>query len=130
MKEIAVGTVYTKEETVTEEKLARVVGSGDVAVYATPMMMALMEGASAELLARFLDEGETSVGASISSTHLSPTPVGMRVRATATILSAQGRKVVFSIRAEDEAGVIGEGTHERFVLNREKFEQKAQAKQN
>lgn len=128
MKEIKIGESFTKEITVTESLLACNVGSGNVSVYATPMMMALMEGASAELLTCFLDEGETSVGSSISSTHLAPTPVGMKVRATAVITEADGRKITFSVKAEDETGLIGEGKHERFILNKVKFEQKAQSK--
>lgn len=125
MKEIQIGAVGTKTVTVDEKLLAKNVGSGDVAVYATPMMLALMEGAAAALLAEFLEEGETSVGAHIASSHLAPTPVGKKVTATAVITAAEGRKVSFSVKAEDESGVIGEGTHERVVVLRERFEQKA-----
>lgn len=130
MRDVKIGATLQKEITVTEAQLARAVGSGDVAVYATPMMLALMEGAAAELLASFLDEGETSVGTMISSTHTAATPAGMKVTATAELTAAEGRKACFQIRAQDEAGLIGEGTHERFVVYREKFEQKARAKGN
>ena len=128
MKTIEIGSVLEKEITVTEELLAVHVGSGDVRVYATPMMLALMEGAAAELFARFLDEGETSVGASIASTHLAPTPVGRKVRASVRITGVEGRKVSFAIQAFDESGLIGEGTHERVMVDRARFEAKAQTR--
>ena len=128
MKEVKTGASLTKRMTVTEKELAVNVGSGDVAVYATPMMLALMEGTAAQLLAEFLEEGETSVGTMISSSHLAATPAGMEVTATATITAAEGRKVSFAVEASDEKGLIGEGVHERFVVIKEKFEAKAQAK--
>ncbi len=128
MKEVKTGASLTKRMTVTEKELAVNVGSGDVAVYATPMMLALMEGTAAQLLAEFLEEGETSVGTMISSSHLAATPAGMEVTATATITAAEGRKVSFAVEASDEKGLIGEGVHERFVVFKEKFEAKAQAK--
>lgn len=128
MKTVEIGTAYEKEITVTEELLAVNVGSGDVRVYATPMMLALMEGAAAELLAEFLEEGETSVGAHIASSHLAPTPLGMKVRAQAEITAAEGRKITFAVRAFDERGLIGEGTHERVMVDRARFEAKASAR--
>ena len=127
MKEIKIGAENEKEILVTEALLAKTVGSGNVAVYATPMMLALMEGAAAELLAGFLDEGETSVGSHIESSHLAPTAEGRRVRAVAKVTAAEGRKVSFAIQAFDEKGMIGEGTHTRVVVNQERFEQKALA---
>ena len=130
MKQVLIGEHLIKEITVTEKLLACQVGSGNVHVYATPMMLALMEGTAAELLSRFLEEGETSVGTFIASSHTAPTPAGMKVRARAVITAVDGRKVSFSISAEDESGVIGEGTHDRFVLNYEKFEAKARQKLN
>lgn len=130
MKQVLIGEHLIKEITVTEKLLACQVGSGNVHVYATPMMLALMEGTAAELLSRFLEEGETSVGTFIASSHTAPTPVGMKVRARAVITAVDGRKVSFSVSAEDESGVIGEGTHDRFILNHEKFEAKARQKLN
>lgn len=128
MEGLKIGEVYVKEELVTEERLAVRVGSGDVAVYATPAMLALMEGSAAALLAQHLEEGTTSVGSFIGSSHLAPTPIGMKVRAEATVTGIEGRKVSFKVAAFDEAGLIGEGTHERFILQKEKFEAKALAK--
>lgn len=130
MEEIKVGESFTKEIIVTEQLLALTVGSGDVKVYATPMMICLMEDVSASYLKQFLDESTTSVGTMISSTHISATPVGMKVTAKATVTAIDGKKVCFDIEASDEKGLIGKGTHERFILNREKFEAKTQEKLN
>lgn len=128
MKEIKIGASCNMELTVTQEMLAKHVGSGDVAVYATPMMIALMEQVSAACLQAFLEEGETSVGTSIQTTHIAATPESMKVRAFSTITAVDGRKVTFQVQASDEQDVIGEAVHERFVVPKEKFEQRAAAK--
>lgn len=123
-----INTEYTMEWVVTGDKIAANVGSGDVNVFATPMMIALMEGAAVQCLKPFLEEGQTSVGASISTSHTAATPIGMKVKATAKIVAVDGKKIDFTVQAFDESGVIGEGTHTRFILNKERFEQKAAAK--
>lgn len=130
MNEIIIGTSYTEKVTITENMLACNVGSGDVNVYATPMMLALMERAAANCLKEFLDDEMTSVGTEISASHLAATPLLMQVSATAVItgVESNGRKISFDITASDESGLIGEGRHERFIVNREKFQQKANAK--
>lgn len=128
MQEIIVGASASKEITVTKDMLAVIVGSGDVGVLATPMMLAVMEGAAAKCLARFLDEGMTSVGIDISSSHLAATPLTMKVTATAEIIEVDGKKVVFKISASDEKDFIGEGLHTRVIVNRDKFVQKANEK--
>lgn len=128
MEDIKVGTQFTKEIIVTEQLLALTVGSGDVKVYATPMMICLMEEVASKCLKQYLDEHTTSVGTMINTTHISATPVGMKVTATATITQIDGKKVCFDIHANDEKGLIGKGTHERFILNREKFEEKTNEK--
>ena len=87
---IQVGASFELKTKVTEQNTALAVGSGDVPVFATPMMMALMEGAAAQCLAQFLEEGKTSVGGNISSSHVSATPVGMEVSAVATITEVDG----------------------------------------
>ena len=120
-----VGTSFERKTRVTEEDTALAVGSGDVRVFATPMMMALMEGAAAQCLAQFLDEGKTSVGGNICSSHVAATPVGMEVRAVATITEVDGKKVKFSIEAYDEAGLIGKGEHLRIIVTKDRFEQGA-----
>lgn len=128
MKEITIGSVLTKELTVTDDLLACHVGSGIVQVYATPMMIALMENTACECLNPFLDEGETSVGVMMNTTHDAATPAGMKVHVTAEIIAVDRKKVSFSIIAEDEKDVIGKASHDRFVVNKEKFESKAQSK--
>ena len=128
MKEIIIGASLTCETVVSEDKLAVNVGSGDMRVFATPMMAALMEKAAAECLGGFLGGDETSVGTRLEISHDAPTPLGMKVTVTAEILEANGRKIIFSVSASDEKGVIGSGRHERFVVYREKFQAKADAK--
>ncbi|WP_312641834.1 thioesterase family protein [Hydrogenoanaerobacterium sp.] len=119
---------YTLEWLVTEDKIAANVGSGDVNVFATPMMIALMEGAAVQCLKPFLEEGQTSVGASISTSHVAATPIGMKVSATAKIVAVDGKKIDLAVSAFDEAGIIGEGTHTRFIVDKERFEQRAATK--
>lgn len=128
MKEIKIGSVLTKEITVTDDLLACHVGSGIVRVYATPMMIALMENTACECLNQFLDEGETSVGVMMNTTHDAATPSGMKVSVTAEITNVDRKKVSFSIIAKDEKDIIGKASHDRFVVVKEKFESKAQSK--
>ena len=92
------------------------------------MMIALMENTAASLLSQFLDEGETSVGIHMDTTHDAATPQGMKVQACATIVAVDRKKVTFHIEARDEKDVIGTATHERFIVNKEKFEAKAKSK--
>ena len=119
---------YTAEWTVTEAMLAKNVGSGDVNAFATPMLVALMECAAATAVKPFLEAGQTTVGAFISTSHIAATPVGMKVSATARVTLAEGKKLEFIITATDERSTIGEGTHTRYILDKERFEQKAIAK--
>lgn len=112
---------HTSELKVEEKHLAMNVGSGDLPVLATPMMMALMENAAMLAVAPHLPEGSTTVGGHIESSHLRPTPLGGVVRATATLTKEEGRKLTFHIIAEDENGVVGEGEHLRFVVDKERF---------
>lgn len=119
---------YTVEKTVVAEYLAKNVGSGDVSVFATPMMIAMMEEAAAAAVKPFLKEGQTTVGAFIGTSHTAPTPLGMIVWATAKVTSVDGKKIEFSVSAKDEATSIGEGVHTRYIIEKERFEQKAQSK--
>ena len=112
---------YTATATVTTDKLACNVGSGDLQVLATPMMMALMENAAMLAVAPELEEGQSTVGGQISSSHLKPTGLGHTVTATAELIAVEGRKLKFKVTATDEEGLIGEGEHLRFIINREKF---------
>ena len=117
-----VGTLAERSDTALE------VGSGSLLVYATPCMVALMEGAACEAIAGCLDESKTSVGTELSVSHLSATPVGLEVRAEAEVTAVEGNTVTFAVTAYDEAGKIGEGTHKRVIVNSEKFLNKAYAK--
>ncbi|MBQ2048125.1 MAG: thioesterase family protein [Schwartzia sp.] len=113
---------------VTQENTARSMGSGSLDVYATPAMTALMEQAAAELAQEKLPEGWTSVGIALSIEHTSATPIGVLTRAVAKVTAVEGRKISYEIKAFDEAGEIGHGTHERFAVESEKFMAKAQNK--
>ena len=114
--------------TVTKEVTAKVVGSGMLDVFATPSMIALIEKAAAESVAPELDEGMTTVGTKLDVCHTAATPVGMTVTAEAELVEIDGRRLVFSVRAADETSEIGHGTHERFIVNAEKFLAKTNAK--
>ncbi len=122
--------IATVTETVTEANTALSVGSGSLKVYATPAMLALMEKAACKALEPVLADGETTVGTLLNVKHLSATPVGMQVSATAELLEKDGRRYVFKVTASDECGVIGEGTHERFAVLSEKFTEKTYSKLN
>ncbi len=112
---------------VEKRHLASELGSGLVAVFSTPMLVAGMEAAAVNCIESCLDYGITSVGVHIDVSHKAPTPEGELVRfeAELTHIGEQGRKLAFKVRAYDSLGLIGEGTHERFLVNREKFESRA-----
>lgn len=130
MKDIKLGSITTKQQVVEEKDLACNVGSGIVRVFATPMMIALMENAAATCLAQFLEDGETSVGVMMNTTHDAATPVGMNVSVSAEIVNVDRKKVSFTITVKDEKDVIGVAQHDRFIVNKESFETRAQAKAN
>lgn len=115
------GLTHTSSLTVTEALTAKAMGSGDLPVLATPAMMALMENAAMTAVAHELPEGSTTVGGHIESSHLKPTPVGAEVKAEATLTKIDGRKLYFTVKAMQGDTVIGEGTHLRFIVDREKF---------
>ena len=116
-----IGKKYTSTMIVEEKHLACNVGSGDLPVFATPMMMALMENAAMLCVADELENGSSTIGGQISSSHLKPTGLGKTVTATAELISAEGRKLKFKVSASDEGGLIGEGEHLRFIIDKEKF---------
>ena len=126
--EIVVGM---KGETATlaeREDTAAEVGSGSLLVYATPCMVALMEGAACEAISQALPEDKTSVGIELCIKHISATPVGLEVRAEAEVTAVDGNIITFQVTAYDEAGRIGEGTHKRAVISTQKFLEKTYAK--
>ena len=117
-------TVGMKGEAFTEverEDTAAEVGSGSLLVYATPCMVALMEGAACEAIAEALPEDQTTVGIELNIQHLSATPVGHEVRAEAIVTAVDGKIITFELHAFDEAGEIGKGTHKRCIVNSQKF---------
>lgn len=118
---IEIGLKHTSELVVTEAVTAAVVGSGDMPVLATPMMMALMENAAMLAVKDELPEGSTTVGGHIESSHLKPSKIGDKVFATAEVTKVDGRKIEFKVSAYSGDTLLGEGTHLRFVVDREKF---------
>lgn len=122
------GLTGRHEEVVTHELTAAKVGSGLVEVYATPMMIALMEKTCAEAVEPYLAEGEGTVGTLVNVTHSAATPVGMKVWCECELVGIDRRRLVFKVTACDERGPIGEGTHERFIINKEKFQAKVNMK--
>lgn len=126
--ELKVGMKFQVEEEVTERNTAVALGSGSLEVYATPAMACLMERAAADLAQKHLPEGWTSVGISLNIKHQAPTPIGMAVKAEAEIVQVDGRKLTYTVRAFDDREEIGNGTHERFIVEAEKFRGKAAGK--
>lgn len=115
--------------TVTRDLTAAALGSGNVAVYSTPALIALLEAAAVHALDGHLPEGQTSVGTRLDVRHLAATPVGMIVRAEATLIEVDRRRLIFEVSAFDAVERIGEGTHERFIVDRARFEAKVRSKQ-
>ena len=118
---IEVGMKAEVESLVERADTAQEVGSGSLLVYATPCMVALMEGAACEAIEGGLGENETTVGIELNIKHLSATPVGLEVRAVAEVTAVEGKVITFTLAAYDEAGLIGEGTHKRCLVNAPKF---------
>ena len=123
--EITVGMKGEVEALVEREDTAKEVGSGDLLVYATPCMVALMEGAACEAIADALSDTQTTVGTALNLEHTSATPVGLEVRAMAEVTAVEGKVITFSVTAYDEAGEIGKGIHKRVIVNSQKFLEKA-----
>ena len=115
------GLSASSETTVSEQNTAAVMGSGDLPVFATPAMVALMEHAAMKAVAAHLPEGATTVGAEMNVTHVKPSALGTAVTATAVLTEVEGRKLTFNVGARDAEGLIGEGVHVRYVVDRERF---------
>ena len=125
---IEVGMKATVSTLAEREDTALEVGSGSLLVYATPCMVALMEGAACEAIDEGLEENETTVGIELNIQHTAATPVGLEVRAEAEVTAVEGKILTFQITAYDEAGVIGEATHKRACVNTQKFLDRTYAK--
>ena len=126
--EITIGMKGKVSTLVEREDTAAEVGSGSLLVYATPCIVALMEGAACEAITAALPEEKTSVGIALNISHLAATPVGMEVRAEAEVTEVEGNTITFQITAYDEAGKIGEGTHKRAIVTAQRFLDKVYAK--
>ena len=109
------------ETMVTKDNIAGAVGSGTIEVFATPQMINLMEMCCCLSVDEFMEEGCTTVGSNVNVSHVSATPIGMKVWCESTLTAVEGKKLTFEVKAYDEKGLIGEGTHERFIINVEKF---------
>ena len=116
------------EHLVTEELSARVMGSGTLRVFATPAMIALIEETCWRSIADQLEDGQGTVGTLLNISHVAPTPLGMKVRCESELKEVDGRRLVFEVNVYDECGLIGKGTHERFIITEDKFQKKADAK--
>ena len=125
---IAIGLKGHLEQTVTEEVTADRIGSGLVKVFATPMMIALIEQTCNESVVPYLEPGQGTVGTHVDVSHCAATPVGMRVWCDSELVEVDRRKLVFAVKAYDECGLIGEGRHERFIIDSAKFQAKIDAK--
>ena len=123
-----IGIRGREEAVVTEDLLAQNVGSGLVKVYATAMMIALIEKAAVYSVEPFLEPGQGTVGTHVDVSHTSATPLGMRVWAETELVGIDRRKLTFRVAAYDERGLIGEGRHERFIIDYARFQAKADAK--
>ena len=121
------GMIGEAQTTVTESNTAAAVGAGGVDVFATPMMIALMGNAAWRAVAEELDEGYVTVGTLVNVHHIAATPIGQEVHATATLIEIDGRRLVFMVEASDEHQKIGEGIHERFIVQLDKFLRKTLA---
>ena len=117
-----------QEETVVEGKLASNVGSGLVKVYATAMMIALIEKAAVLSVEPYLESGQGTGGTLVNVSHCSATPLGMKVHAETELIEIDRRRLVFKVAAYDECGLIGEGLHERFIIDMKKFQDKTDSK--
>lgn len=116
-----VGDIYISETTVTNDLTAIEMGSGDMMVYATPAMVALMENAAMLCVAHDLEEGLTTVGIEMQTTHLKASALGAQIRAEAELIEIDGRRLEFKVSAYEGETLIGEGKHVRFIVNKEKF---------
>ena len=125
---VELGIKGRQETTVTSANVATSVGSGKVQVFATPMMIALIEKAACLSIEPYICERQSSVGTHIDVSHCSATPLGMKVWAETEVVDIDRRRVTFKVAAYDERGLIGEGTHERFIIDIDKFMAKTNSK--
>lgn len=123
-----IGMTDAAEDLVAEKNTALALGSGSLKVFATPAMICLVERAAVALTEKNLPPELTTVGTVMNIKHTAPSPIGMSIRAEVKVTSVDGRKIIFDAVAFDERGEIGRGTHERFIVDRKKFQAKADSK--
>jgi fluoroacetyl-CoA thioesterase len=128
MGEVELGLRGEEELVVEERHTASHLGSGNVFVLATPMMIALMERASVAAVDHLLPEGRLTVGTHVDVRHLAPTPLGMRVTAQSELVAVDGRRLIFHVEAFDEEEKVGEGTHQRVIVDLARFRDRVRAK--
>ena len=126
--ELKTGIKNTKEVIVTEDMTAATAGSGGQRVYSTPHMVALMETTAWSSVEPCMEEGKTTVGTHLDIAHLSASPVGAHIVCESELIEIDRRKLAFSVKASDNAGLIGEGTHERFIIDIDKFMSNTESK--
>lgn len=127
---LQIGMKYRMEKTVSKEQLASSVGSGALDVFGTPFMVLLMEEACFYCVFNEVGENNSTVGTHLDISHDSPTPIGAKVYCDCELISIEGRKLVFTVEAYDEFGLIGKGTHERYIVDNERFLKKVNDKKN
>ena len=121
VKIMEIGLTFTSTTVVDNTNTAVALGSGDMEVFATPAMVALMENAAMNAVAPHLEAGQTTVCTEISTTHIKASALGATITATATLTAIEGRKLTFAVTAHDGGNIIGEGPHTRFIVDRERF---------
>ena len=127
-KTMETGIIGKEELIVNEMNTAEALGSGSLAVFATPAMIALMEKTARLSVAPFLEDGQSTVGTLVNVKHLSASPMGMKITCRTELKEIDRRRLVFHVECSDEAGIIGEGEHERFIIDEAKFMAKTEAK--
>jgi len=125
-----VGIKHMEKMTVTSDDTARAAGSGTLEVFSTPSMIALIEKCCYKAAEPYLEEGTSTVGTKLEIEHVSATPVGMTVEAECELTKVDGRRLIFRVEAKDDAGLIGRGTHERFIIKCDRFVEKTYSKLN
>lgn len=128
MAELKPGIIGSAQDMVTEERTAALMGSGGLRVYATPRMTAMMEYTAWSSVEPYMEDGMGTVGTKLDISHLAASPVGAEIRYESELTEVDRRRLVFSVKAFDDAGLIGEGTHERFIIDNAKFMSRAESK--